>query len=219
MTLMHLSMNTFATFSASGRYSVSSGTAYQHNRTTALLATKREVVTGVCTLGLIDLATTQASTPVWSPSVYSTLPGCVSWRMCSEFQCQYLSSVAGLRSGPLCLSGSTMNSSHYLEATCIGTSLVHCCLVVDPFLHPLQGALARGSFGTSSEGGLFGLLPVAQPEPVLFPRRSLYLQFAVLLLRAGYDAADSLDFIPMVRETDPALSMDGSIVSCSSLRV
>lgn len=41
------------------------------------------------------------------------------------------------------------------------------------------------------------LLPGPQPEPVAFPRRRLSRAFAVLLLRSGYDAVDSLDFIPM----------------------
>lgn len=39
-----------------------------------------------------------------------------------------------------------------------------------------------------------------QPEPVLFPRKALNQVFAVLLMRSAYDAVDSLDFIPMVRQ-------------------
>jgi hypothetical protein len=41
-------------------------------------------------------------------------------------------------------------------------------------------------------------LPVSMPEPIMFPRKSLVLNFAVLLLRAAYEAADDLDFIAMV---------------------
>lgn len=40
------------------------------------------------------------------------------------------------------------------------------------------------------------LLPM-QPGPIGFPRRQLGLNFAVLLMRSGYDAVDDLDFIPM----------------------
>ena len=36
------------------------------------------------------------------------------------------------------------------------------------------------------------------PSPVLFPRRNLDQRFAVLLMRSSYDAADDLDFVPMV---------------------
>ncbi|KAK9839251.1 hypothetical protein WJX81_004341 [Elliptochloris bilobata] len=36
-----------------------------------------------------------------------------------------------------------------------------------------------------------------QPEPVLFPRKTLDQRFAVLLLNSMYEAVDSLDFIPM----------------------
>lgn len=40
-------------------------------------------------------------------------------------------------------------------------------------------------------------LPVATPDAVLFPRKALDLGFAVLLMRASYDAVDDLDFIAM----------------------
>ncbi|GAB4822963.1 hypothetical protein N2152v2_010009 [Parachlorella kessleri] len=36
-----------------------------------------------------------------------------------------------------------------------------------------------------------------QAEPVTFPRRRLQLNFAVLLMRSGYEAVDDLDFVPM----------------------
>ena len=39
-------------------------------------------------------------------------------------------------------------------------------------------------------------LPIT-PEPVLFPRKTLNLKFAVLLMRSAYEAVDALDFIPM----------------------
>lgn len=41
------------------------------------------------------------------------------------------------------------------------------------------------------------LLPLP-PGPIAFPRRQLDLNFAVLLLRSGYEACDDLDFTPMV---------------------
>ncbi|KAG6552847.1 hypothetical protein Mapa_005502 [Marchantia paleacea] len=37
----------------------------------------------------------------------------------------------------------------------------------------------------------------APPEPVQFPRKTLNLKFAVLLMRSAYEAVDDLDFIPM----------------------
>jgi hypothetical protein len=43
----------------------------------------------------------------------------------------------------------------------------------------------------------FPSLPSSQPEPIPFPRRTLGQLFAVLLLRSGYEAVDSLDFIAM----------------------
>lgn len=43
------------------------------------------------------------------------------------------------------------------------------------------------------------LLPLP-PGPIAFPRRQLDLNFAVLLLRSGYEACDDLDFTPMVRK-------------------
>ena len=41
------------------------------------------------------------------------------------------------------------------------------------------------------------LLPLP-PGPIAFPRRQLGLNFAVMLMRSGYDAVDDLDFIAMV---------------------
>ena len=41
------------------------------------------------------------------------------------------------------------------------------------------------------------LLPIP-PGPIAFPRRQLSLNFAVMLMRTGYEAVDDLDFIPMV---------------------
>jgi hypothetical protein len=40
-------------------------------------------------------------------------------------------------------------------------------------------------------------LGAPQPKPVRVPRKQLSGPFAVLLMRSAYEAADSLDFIPM----------------------
>lgn len=44
-------------------------------------------------------------------------------------------------------------------------------------------------------GGSWILPP--HPDPVLFPRKTLDMKFAVLLMRSAYEAVDALDFIPM----------------------
>jgi len=41
------------------------------------------------------------------------------------------------------------------------------------------------------------MLPGLPPQPTKVPRRKLGKNFAVLLLRSGYDVADELDFIAM----------------------
>lgn len=55
------------------------------------------------------------------------------------------------------------------------------------------------------------LLVQVPPEPVTFPRRSLELNFAVLLMRSGYEAVDDLDFIPMVSR---AGNKSGGLSTC-----
>ena len=66
---------------------------------------------------------------------------------------------------------------------------------------PASAAAAFAS-GRVSEGGGGGPLEAwfvpAAPEPVTFPRRTLGLNFAVLLMRSGYSACDDLNYIPMV---------------------
>jgi len=42
-----------------------------------------------------------------------------------------------------------------------------------------------------------GFLPLPPPDPVKVPRKSLDQRFAVILMRAAYETADKLDFIPM----------------------
>jgi hypothetical protein len=46
-------------------------------------------------------------------------------------------------------------------------------------------------------GGLANFLPPLPPQPVSLPRRILGPEFAVLLLRSGYEVADSLNFCAM----------------------
>ena len=48
-------------------------------------------------------------------------------------------------------------------------------------------------------GNFADIFAPTQPEPVLFPRKSLTQVFAVLLMRSAYEAVDDLNFIPMVR--------------------
>lgn len=58
----------------------------------------------------------------------------------------------------------------------------------------LQGSCAAGLPGNFAD-----FFSPSQPEPVLFPRKSLTQVFAVLLMRSAYEAVDDLNFIPMVR--------------------
>ena len=57
----------------------------------------------------------------------------------------------------------------------------------------LQGSCAAGLPGNFAD-----FFSPSQPEPVLFPRKSLTQVFAVLLMRSAYEAVDDLNFIPMV---------------------
>lgn len=47
-------------------------------------------------------------------------------------------------------------------------------------------------------GSIADFFSPSQPEPVLFPRKTLDQVFAVLLMRSAYEAVDDLNFIPMV---------------------
>ncbi len=60
--------------------------------------------------------------------------------------------------------------------------------------------LFQGAGAAGFPANLLGSFMGNQPEPVLFPRKALNQVFAVLLMRSAYDAVDSLDFIPMVRQ-------------------
>ena len=51
-----------------------------------------------------------------------------------------------------------------------------------------QAGLWRSLFGSGKEDS----------QVIFYPRKSLKQAFAVLLLRSVYEAADSMDFIPMV---------------------
>ena len=55
------------------------------------------------------------------------------------------------------------------------------------------------SYAAGLPGNFAEIFSPSQPEPVLFPRRSLTQVFAVLLMRSAYEAVDELNFIPMVR--------------------
>ncbi|KAL4428540.1 hypothetical protein ABPG75_002629 [Micractinium tetrahymenae] len=65
-------------------------------------------------------------------------------------------------------------------------------------LPPLQPAAAALLSGPRSSLVLAEpqLVPL-QPGPIAFPRRQLGLNFAVLLMRSGYEAVDDLDCVPM----------------------
>ena len=57
----------------------------------------------------------------------------------------------------------------------------------------------QGSYAAGLPGNFADFFAPSQPEPVLFPRKSLTQVFAVLLMRSAYEAVDDLNFIPMVR--------------------
>lgn len=58
-------------------------------------------------------------------------------------------------------------------------------------------ALLESAAPVLNTGRSFTLLPGPPPLPVTVPRRKLEQSFAVLLMRSGYDVADSLDFTAM----------------------
>jgi hypothetical protein len=64
---------------------------------------------------------------------------------------------------------------------------IHLCY---PYLQGVRAADFSGS--------ITGFFSPSQPEPVLFPRKTLDQVFAVLLMRSAYEAVDDLNFIPMV---------------------
>lgn len=59
------------------------------------------------------------------------------------------------------------------------------------------GAAALGSLPGRKADARQDWMRVSTPEPVRFPRRRLVEAFAVLLMRAGYESVDELDFVPM----------------------
>ena len=63
----------------------------------------------------------------------------------------------------------------------------------------LPGRALAAESGLAADGLIDSLLAsMQQAEPVTFPRKRLQLNFAVLLMRSGYEAVDDLDFVPMV---------------------
>ncbi|CAK0738295.1 hypothetical protein CVIRNUC_001022 [Coccomyxa viridis] len=62
-----------------------------------------------------------------------------------------------------------------------------------------QASYPKGSCAAGLPGNFADFFSPSQPEPVLFPRKSLTQVFAVLLMRSAYEAVDDLNFIPMDR--------------------
>ena len=75
----------------------------------------------------------------------------------------------------------------------------HAAAAAAAALPPIRPAAAAAAAGGPRSSLLLDpqLLPMP-PGPIAFPRRQLDLNFAVLLLRSGYEACDDLDFVPMV---------------------
>lgn len=82
---------------------------------------------------------------------------------------------------------------------------------------PAQAAALIQDGIIRQQPGLFEWLPrlpvgseLTLPPPVKFPRRPLNQKFAVLLMQSCYRAADSMDFVPMVRLSSDAMPpLDG----------
>ncbi|EFN55426.1 hypothetical protein CHLNCDRAFT_134590 [Chlorella variabilis] len=74
----------------------------------------------------------------------------------------------------------------------------HAAAAAAAALPPIRPAAAAAAAGGPRSSLLLDpqLLPMP-PGPIAFPRRQLDLNFAVLLLRSGYEACDDLDFVPM----------------------
>ena len=68
-----------------------------------------------------------------------------------------------------------------------------------PFL--LWSGAAEASVANFQGSNILGVRPfwTGNPKPVTIPRRKLNVNFAVLLLRSGYDAAEELDFVDMTK--------------------
>ena len=84
---------------------------------------------------------------------------------------------------------------------------------------PSAWAAAPSSHGPASPSSTLvladpQLLPL-MPGPISFPRRQLENNFAVLLLRSGYDALDDLDFVGMVGGKEEGGEQRGCGYACN----